>query len=77
MELKNTAKEYVEGVNKMTEQFKKKFGELVFDDDIDADVLDLFKSMFGMIDISTRLVAEQANTIQEINDKLDKLLADK
>ena len=77
MELKNTAKEYVEGVNKMTEQFKKKFGELVFDDDIDADVLDLFKSMFGMIDISTRLVAEQANTIQEINEKLDKLLADK
>lgn len=76
MELKNTAKEYVEGVNKMTEQFKKKFGELVFDSDVDADVLDLFKSMFGMIDISTRLVVEQANTIQEINEKLDKLLED-
>jgi uncharacterized membrane protein len=74
MELKVTANEYAKGVNEMTEQFKKKFGELVFDEDVDADVLDLIKSMFGMIDVSTRLVVQQAKTIQEINDKLDKLL---
>ena len=77
MELKITAKEYAEGVNKTTEQFKKKFGELVFDSDVDADVLDLIKSMFGLIDISTKLVVEQANTIQEINEKLDRLLETK
>ena len=74
MDLRKTANEYVEGIEKMNELFKKKFGELVFDDDIDTDVLDLIKSMFGMIDVSTRLVRDQANTIQDINEKLDKLL---
>ena len=74
MELTKTANEYAEGIKTVTEQFKKKFGELVFDDEVDADVLDLMKGMFGMIDISTRLVVEQAKTIQEINEKLDNLL---
>lgn len=74
MELKVTANEYAKGVNEMTEQFKKKFGELVFDESVDSDTLNLIKSMFGMIDVSTRLVVQQAETIQEINKKLDKLL---
>ena len=74
MDLKNTANKYEEGVEQMTEQFKKKFGELVFDDDIDADALELIKGMFGLIDISTQLVREQAIAIHEMNEKLDKLL---
>lgn len=69
-----TANEYAEGVEKMTEVFKEKFGALVFDEDVDTDLLDLMKGMFGMIDISTRLIREQAETIQEINEKLDTLL---
>lgn len=77
MELKITANEYAKGVNEMTDKFKKKFGELVFDSDVDAEILDFIKSMFGMIDVSTRLVVQQAETIQEINEKLDKLLANK
>lgn len=74
MDLKNTVNEYTEGMEKMTELFKKKFGELVFDEDVDADVLNLIKGMFGMVDVSSRLIKEQALTIQEINEKLDKLL---
>lgn len=69
--LTNTAIEYKKGIDKMTEQFKKKFGELVFDDGIDTELLELFKSMFGLIDISTKLVVEQAEMIQQINNKLD------
>ena len=74
MDLKVTANKYVEMVEKTTGQFKKKFGELVFDEGIDADMLDLVKSMFDMLDVSTQLVREQVITIHEINCKLDKLL---
>lgn len=74
MELKNTANEFVENIEKVTEQFKKKFGEMVFDDDIDADLLDLLKTAFGTIDVLTRLTHDQACVIQDINEKLDRLL---
>ena len=77
MELKTIANEYAEDVKKMTEQFKKKFGEMVFDDDVDTDVLELMRNMFNLIDVSTQLVVAQSNAIQEINEKMDMLLVEK
>lgn len=74
MDLKNTVNEYVAGVEKMTDEFKKQFGAMLLDENIDSEQLDLFKGLFGMIEISNRLVREQALTIHEINEKLDKLL---
>lgn len=77
MELNITAREYADSINEMTGLLKKKIGEMVIDDEIDTEVLDLLKGAFSMIDVSTRLVRDQACMIQEINDKLDKLLESK
>lgn len=75
MKLSFTVKEFVEGMEKMTETCKKQFGAMLLDEEcLTGEQFELFQSMFGMIDVSTRLVRDQANTIQEINDKLDKLL---
>lgn len=74
MKLKDTVNEYVAGMDEMTAKFKKKFGELILDEDIDIELLELMRNMFGMIDISNRLVRDQAYTIQEIDEKLDQLL---
>ena len=75
MDLRTTAHEYVDGTNKMTEEFKKMCGEMVLEETFKPEHLALLQSMFGMIEVSTRLVQQQANTIQEINEKMDKLLA--
>ena len=77
MELKTIANEYAEGVKKTTEEFKKFFGTMVLEEDFEPEHLEMLQNMFGMIELSNKLVVAQANTIQEINEKLDKLLADK
>ena len=77
MDLKYTVKEYVDGVEKMTEEMKKLFGAMVIEEEFEPEHLELLQKMFGMIEVSNRLVRDQAYTIQEINDKLDKLLENK
>ena len=77
MDLRTTAHEYVEGTKKMTEEFKKLFGEMVLEENFEPEHLALLQNMFGMIEVSTRLVKAQAETICEINNKLDRLLETK
>lgn len=72
-DLKNIANEYAKGVEKMTEEVKKQFGAVVLEDTFEPEHLELIQNMFGMIELSNRLVVAQAEMIQEINEKLDKL----
>ena len=77
MELKTIANEYAEGVKKTTEEFKKFFGTMVLEEDFEPEHLEMLQNMFGLIELSNKLVVAQANTIQEINEKLDLLLETK
>lgn len=74
MDLIKAVNEYTEGVEKMTEECKKMIGVMVLEEDFEPEHLNMLQNMFGMIEVSNRLVVEQAKTIQEINEKLDKLL---
>lgn len=74
-DLKITAIEYAAGVKKLTEDGKKLFGAMVLEENFEPEHLELLQNVFGMLETSTRLVCEQAIMIQEINDKLDRLLA--
>ena len=77
MELKTIAVEYAEGVKKTTEEFKKFFGAMVLEEDFEPEHFEMLQNMFGMIELSNKLIVAQANTIQNINDKLDMLLVEK
>lgn len=77
MELKTIANEYAEGVKKTTEEFKKFFGAMVLEEDFEPEHLEMLQNMFGMIELSNKLIVAQAQTIQEINEKLDRLLMEK
>ena len=75
MRLKNTVNEYVEGIEKMTEQFKKQFGAMLLEEDaLNGEQFELFQGMFGLMEVSTKLVRDQAEAICEINEKLDQVL---
>ena len=74
MSLTTTAKEYGRKVSEVSELAKRKLGEMVIDADVEAEDLKLLKSMFEMIELSNQLICEQATAIQEINEKLDKLM---
>jgi hypothetical protein len=75
MELITTVHEFENEVKEMTGKFKKKLGEEVFDDEFDTETIELMTGLFKMLDTSTKLVVQQAETIHTINEKLDKLLA--
>ena len=77
MELKTVVNEYAEGVKKTTEEFKKLFGSMVLEEDFEPEHLGLLQNMFGLIELSNRLIVKQAETIQEINEKMDMLLVEK
>ncbi len=77
MELNVIANEYAEGVKKTTEEFKKLFGAMVLEEDFEPEHLEMIQGLFGMVELANKLVVKQAETIQEINEKLDKLLGTK
>lgn len=72
-DLKIVANEYAKGVERMTEDVKKQFGAMVLEEDFEPEHLELIQKVFGIIELSNRLIVMQAETIQEINEKLDKL----
>jgi hypothetical protein len=78
MELTKTACELKESANRTMELIKHKLGEEVIDDDnIDAETLEMMRDMFHMCDLAMKLTCEQADAIEEMNRKLDKLLETK
>jgi hypothetical protein len=78
MELTMTAYELKKNAKDMIELYKKKIGEEVIDDEcVDAETLGLIRGIFNMCDLAMELTCEQAEAIDEINRKLDKLLETK
>lgn len=77
MELTKTATEFKELVKKTMNVCKSKIGELAFDSDMDESDIEMFgfmKDVFKLCDVSVKLVVEQSEAIDAINEKLDKLL---
>ena len=70
--LYETTVKFEEEVTKLTKGFMKEFATDIFD--MDEKQFDLMKKLFGLLNTSMELVKEQANTIDQINNKLDRLL---
>ena len=67
----NTVK-FEEEVKELTKEFMREFATDVFD--MDEREFECMKKLFGLLNTSMELVNEQANTIDQINNKLDRLL---
>lgn len=72
-----TVKEFEGIAGRTMEGFKKKAGEMVFEQEFDAETLGFMQDAFRMCELALKLVGQQARTIDEINGKLDKLLKSK
>ena len=75
MAMMNTVRELRTSVDGMMDVCKRKLGEEMFDDSIDIELVECMRGMFKMCDLAMQFVEEQAETINDMNDKLDKLLA--
>ena len=76
MDMMNTVRDLKQSYGDMMNVCKKKLGEEVFDDNnvMDIEFFEMMRGMFRMGDLAMQLVEQQAQTIQEMNNKLDKLL---
>lgn len=78
MKMTDTVRELKKDMNNMMDLCKRKLGAEVFDGDaVDPEVIEMMRSLFHMCDLSMKLVEQQAETIERMDDKLDKLLAKK
>ena len=73
--LKEMTEKYVEEVNKLTSMVVAKAVEEIDPEDMDEDLLSMITSASRLLAYSNKLVIEQANAIDKMNEKLDKLLA--
>lgn len=67
--------EYEQKMEKTQSALKKQFGEFALDEDFNGEQFELLKSAFEMIQAANKLVCAQAKVIQEMDKKLDKLMA--
>ena len=75
MGMTNTARELKKSMEDTMNVCKKKLCEEVLDDDcIDAETIELMRGMFKMCDLAMDLMVQQAETIEKMDEKLDKLL---
>lgn len=70
--LSETTIKFEEEVKELTKEFMREFATDIFD--MDEKQFDLMKKLFGLLNTSMELAKEQANTIDQINNKLDRLL---
>ena len=73
--LNEMAEKYVEEVNKLTSMMVAKAVEELDPEYMDEDLLPMITSASRLLAYSNKLVIEQANAIDEMNKKMDKLLA--
>lgn len=67
-----TTNKFIEEVNELKNEFLKEIaGDIL---DMDDKSINLMKKFFGMFDTSMELCKKQAETIDEMNKKLDRLL---
>ena len=75
MEMIKTANEMKENADRMMEIAKRKLGEEVFDaDSVDTDLIELVRCCIRMYDLGMKLTCEQAEAMDEMDRKLDKVL---
>lgn len=75
MGMTNTARELKKNMEDMMDVCKKKLGgELLDDDYVDAEAIEFMRSMFKMCDVAMELMVQQAETLDAMNEKLDKLV---
>lgn len=74
--LVNKTNQLIEEVNELKDSYMKMFGSETFDY-MDENTFVLFKKSFDLINTSMEVIKEQAEVIESINKKLDKLLARK
>ena len=70
--LSETTVKFEEEVKELTKEFMREFATDVFD--MDEREFECMKKLFSLLNTSMELVKEQANTIDQINNKLDRLL---
>ena len=75
--LNEMAEKYVEEVKNLTSMMVAKAVEEIDPEDMDEDLLSMITSASRLLAYSNKLVIEQANAIDKMNEKLDKLLAKK
>ena len=75
--LNEMAEKYVEEVKNLTSMMVAKAVEEIDPEDMDEDLLSMITSASRLLAYSNKLVIEQANAIDKMNEKLDKLLARK
>ena len=63
-------KKFIDEVN----EFKKEFIVMVADSGVEAEELAIFAKMFKLFNTSMELLMEQAEMMDGMNEKLDKLL---
>lgn len=71
------AEKYVEEVNKLTGMVVAKSVEEIDPEYMDEDLLPMITSASRLLAYSNKLIVEQARIIDEMNAKLDTLLARK
>ena len=72
--LVNKTKQLIEEVNELKVSCMAMFGSEIFER-MDEQEFAMFKNVFNLIDTSMEAMKEQAEIIESIDKKLDKLLA--
>lgn len=72
--LNEMAEKYVEEVKNLTSMVVAKAVEEIDPEDMDEDLLSMITSASRLLAYSNKLVIEQANAIDKMNEKLDTLL---
>ena len=74
--LVNKTNQLIEEVNELKDSFMTMIGSEMLES-MDESEFVMFKKMFNLMNTSMEVVKEQAEVIESINEKLDKLLARK
>ena len=78
MAMTNTARELKKSIDDMMLLCKRKIvEEAVESDEIDPDGFEALRIMFNMCELCTKLTCEQAELMEKMNRKLDRLLETK
>ena len=69
-----TTKEFIEETNEIMDVMKKMMYEEDVLEDMDENTLKIYQISMKMVETSKKLLVEQAEIMESMNEKLDKLL---
>lgn len=69
-----TTKEFIEETNEIMDVMKKMMYEEDVLEDMDENTLKIYQISMKMVETSNKLLVEQAEIMESMNEKLDKLL---